>query len=297
MELTDIVGFLQELARDAGSIMMAKRGSPIQSFRKSDKSFVTEVDLAISAMVIARVKAFAPHWGLLTEETCKGKFLLAEEGLIVDELDGTNGYLHGQSGFTFQCAYYRRRELLVAVIFDPLTDHLLFGIKGQGVHLVHQDTTTRVPAPIDKEWRNLRFAHHRQYMTNTIRKMYASMGIPQQNIIQTGGIGSKCLDFVLGRVDVVVALNRRVAPWDWAPGKVILEELGYSFTHLTGAPVVLFDEPSDLAFGFLVCPPAHQPKFLTELTWITKKVLSSHSFRQIGVRNLIHDRIRGNLSA
>ena len=277
--------------------MMAKRGDSIQIFQKKDQSLVTEVDLAISRLVTSRVAAFAPHWGLITEETCQGNCPQHEVGLIVDELDGTNGYVNGMCGFTFQCAYHIGNTILVSLIFDPLYDQLVYAIKDQGVWMEHHGKREAVNPIGPKDWRSLRFAHHRLYMTNTIRKMYAKMGISKENIIPTGGIGSKVIDFMTGKVDVIIALNRNVKPWDWAPGKLILEEAGYVFSHLTGAPVSLFSNSPMLEFGYLVCPQEHWNRFLQELSWITERVLPDHLLLKIFREKLIPSGIRGNLSA
>lgn len=297
MEAKEIVVFLCQLARDAGAIMMSKRGSTLQIFVKKDSSLVTEVDLAISKMVVERVGQFAPHWGLMTEETCVGKCEEHDVGLIVDELDGTNGYATGLGGFTFQCAFHTGGRIMAAVIYDPLEDVLVYSIKGQGVWVEQHNTTTKVTPSINKHWDTLRFAHHRRYMTGTIRKMYARMGVAKQNIIPTGGIGSKIIDFALGKVDVIVALNRNIQPWDWAPGKLILEELGYSCSHLTGAPLRLFSSSNELEFGYLICPESHWNRFLGELSWITEKVLPNHILLTIFREKLIPVGMRGNLSA
>lgn len=297
MEAKEIVVFLRQLARDAGAIMMARRGNPLQMFRKKDSSLVTEVDLAISKMVVERVGQFAPHWGLMTEETCLGTCEEHEVGLIVDELDGTNGYASGLGGFTFQCAFHSGGRIMVSVIYDPLEDVLVYAIKGQGVWVEQQGDKTKVSPSVSRNWDTLRFAHHRRYMTGTIRKMYARMGVAKQQIIPTGGIGSKIIDFALGKVDVIIALNRNIQPWDWAPGKLILEELGYACSHLTGAPLRLFSQSNELEFGYLVCPIGHWNQFLRELSWITEKVLPNHILLTIFREKLIPVGLRGNLSA
>ncbi len=297
MELSDIVVFLKALAHDAGSIMMARRGKVLDIFRKPDRSIVTEVDLAISKMVQERVAAFAPHWGLITEETCQGHCPEQEIGLIVDELDGTHGYVQGRGGFTFQCAFHLGSNLLVAMIHDPLANRYVWAVRGQGVWLEDQGQVQAVQPLQKREWRSLRFANHRHYMTDTLRKMYAMMGVRPDNIIPTGGIGSKVIDFVMGKVDVLVALNRNVKPWDWAPGMLVMEELGYAFSHLTGTPVHLFAEPSVLDFGYIACPKEHWNRFLRELSWITERVVPDHRLLRIFREELIPAGIRGNFSA
>ncbi|MDX2247907.1 MAG: inositol monophosphatase family protein [Bacteroidia bacterium] len=265
--------FLKDVARQAGHIMMDFWEEEVAVFQKPDRTIVTSVDLEISQMVCRRILDSYPESALLTEET-SGKLLYPKRtGFIVDELDGTYSYSIKRPGFTFQCAYYEDFDQLnIGLIFDPLHDLMVYSLRGQGVWLERRGEVEKLPGVNEKPWLQLRFGHHRTYMTQTHRKMYSLMGVRSENIIPTGSIGSKSIDFALGQIDAIVALNRAVSPWDWAPGKAILEELGYRFIHITGEDVQLRYPGNFRGFGYLVCPPGHLEKFRRELDWIVRKV-------------------------
>ncbi|MCB0853274.1 MAG: hypothetical protein KDD63_13710, partial [Bacteroidetes bacterium] len=125
-----------------------------------------------------------------------------------------------------------------------------------------------------KEWDDLRYGHHRIFMSDTHKLMYDKMGVSEDQIVSTGSIGSKVIDLIKGQFEVLIALNRKVAAWDWAPGKVIIEELGYCLYHLTGEEVKLTDprEENIHTFGYLACPREHLPRFQEELRWISDKL-------------------------
>ena len=271
--MQDILAFLQTLARDAGKLMLAQWGASIQVFEKPDCTIVTEVDLKISELVCARIKRHFPDAGLLTEETSGKLPYPSRTGFIVDELDGTFSYAQRRPGFTFQCAYYNQfGKLQLGLIYDPLRDLMLFAQRGHGAYLVENGKTRTVSRPPQRSWFDLRYGHHRTYMTQTHRKMYAILGAKPENIIPTGSIGSKSIDIVLGKVDTIIALNRKIATWDWAPGKVILQELGYCLRHLTGEKVELHNALDRETFGYLVCPRPHLDRLQQELQWITDKI-------------------------
>ncbi|MEZ4827332.1 MAG: inositol monophosphatase family protein [Bacteroidia bacterium] len=267
------LNFLKDLARKAGQIMLDNWNREVQVFQKPDHTIVTSVDLEISRFVCARILDVYPESALLTEET-SGKLLYPKRtGFIVDELDGTYSYSIRRPGFTFQCAYFENfDELKIGLIYDPLRDLMVWSVKDVGVWIEQNGQSEKLPQLEEKPWLQLRFGHHRTYMTQTHRKMYSLMGVRQENIIPTGSIGSKTLDFALGKIDVIIALNRLVSPWDWAPGKAILEEMGYRFLHLTGEEVQVNYPGGFNGFGYLVCPPGHVEKFQRELYWIIRKV-------------------------
>ena len=267
--------FLEKLARDAGKLMMDHWQKEVDVFQKADDTIVTEVDLQISEMVCDRITKAYPQSAILTEETHKHLYFPKETGFIVDELDGTYSFVNGRSGFNFQCAYYENYgELSLGLIYDPLRDIVLCGVKGKGVTITEKGVTKAILPFSEVEWDHLKYGHHRMFQSRTHKKMYEKLGVSDDRIIATGSIGSKVIEVAQGNVDVLIALNRNIAAWDWAPGKVILEELGFCLYHLTGEEVALTDPriKRKRTFGYLACPVTHLDKFQSELRWIGEKL-------------------------
>ena len=100
--------FLENLARDAGKLMMDYWQKDVDVYQKADQTIVTEVDLQISKIVCDRISKAYPESALLTEETHKDLYFPKETGFIIDELDCTFSFANGRSGFNFQCAYYEK---------------------------------------------------------------------------------------------------------------------------------------------------------------------------------------------
>ncbi|RMG63874.1 MAG: inositol monophosphatase family protein [Bacteroidetes bacterium] len=263
--------FLQDLARKAGDIMLARRQHRIARFTKADGTWVSEVDLAISQMVCRAVAQFDKGCGLLTEETYDASRPLGSRGFVIDELDGTRSYLLGRTGYTFQAAWYAEGgQLQIGLIYDPVRDLMLYSVRGQGVAVQSGQHLSRVAPPPYRPWNQLRYAHHRDLMTTTQQQMYRRLRVPAQRIVETGCVGSKVIDFAFGKVDALVALNRFIGPWDWAPGKVILEELGYRLSHVDGSPLALV-HTSDSSYGYVVAPPAHHEQLIHGLRWVQQR--------------------------
>ncbi|MDX1909622.1 MAG: inositol monophosphatase family protein [Bacteroidia bacterium] len=263
---------MQEMAREAGKLMRQGWGRDLRVYQKADQTVVTEVDLAISRLVCEAVQAEWPGYGLLTEETAATNTLYLPKGFIVDELDGTFAYVNRRPGSTFQCAYYEHDQVLIGLIYDPIRDLMLYAEAGMGVYMQTGAHVSRLEPRTPAPWSQLRFAHHRTYMTDTYRRVYASLGVQADNIIPTGSIGSKSLDFALDKVDCLVSLHRHIGAWDWAPGKVILEELGYAVSHLAGGALDIRASAFDQGFGYLVCPAPYKPRLEQSLSWLTDKL-------------------------
>lgn len=270
--MQNMLSFLQDLARGAGRIMLDYLGRPVPIYTKADGTVVTGVDLEVSTWVCKQVRRYDANLSLLTEET-QGQHIQGERGLIIDELDGTNSYLKRKSGFAFQAAYYENYgEIKLALIFDPQRNLMIYAIKGQGVYLHALEKTLQIAPPPLRRWQYLRFAHHRRYMPTTFQRIYDGLGVGKEQIVATGCISNKVIAFVLGEVDALIGLNRFIPAWDWAPGQLMLTELGYELTHLGGQPLRFSDEPGKTPFGYLVAPQQHIARLQKELSWVQRKV-------------------------
>lgn len=273
-ETGELLVFLKKMARTAGQIMLKRWQAPMDIQMKANGTPVSSVDLEISEYLQESVRVEWPELGLWSEESGPLQAPYPARGLIVDELDGTYSYINKRPGFTFQAAYFDQfDQLKLGLIYDPVRDMMLYGVKGEGVYLETGSHVSLVRPPRHKSWDQLKFAHHRQFFTETYQRMYGELGVPPERIVPTGSIGSKSIDFALGKVDAMVALNRNIPAWDWAPGKVILEELGYKLLHLNRQAIDLGSHRYGDPFGYIVCPSEHLGQMQEGLNWIYTRLI------------------------
>ncbi|WNJ17480.1 inositol monophosphatase family protein [Pontibacter sp. G13] len=271
--MRDKLTFIQSLALQAGRIMRSHWGRSVQIYRKQDRTVVTEVDLEISRMVQEQVQTHFPNHDLISEETWECRGPKGAQGFIVDELDGTNSFVKGRKGFVFQCAVYELRDVLVmGLVYDPLEDLMVFAKRGAGCWIKRGNQVMPLESRSGKPWEMLNYAHHRNHAFPTYHQLYQRLNVEADRIISTGNVGAKAIEFARGSVDVLIGLNRNIPVWDWAPGKVILEELGYSLSYLNGHPLQIHVPNPNPFFGYLVCPKDHRKRFVQELGWISNRM-------------------------
>ena len=74
----------------AGAVAVAMFRAGVKSWSKENDSPVTEADMAVDAMLRARLSALAPEYGWLSEETVDEPSRLQRRRVwIVDPIDGT----------------------------------------------------------------------------------------------------------------------------------------------------------------------------------------------------------------
>ncbi len=131
-ELEDWLETCEAAARAGGRELIDWRGR-FTTREKGVTDFVTDADLASQAAVQRVIAKRFPDHSFLGEESV-GVVQPAADQLIwvVDPLDGTTNYVHGYPHYAVSVALARGRELLVGVVYDPVTNQCFSAAAGQG---------------------------------------------------------------------------------------------------------------------------------------------------------------------
>lgn len=251
--MNEYLEFAKELAQEAGRIMKKYFiAEEIGLEIKSDQTPVTAADKEINELVINKVKQRFPDHGIMGEEDSYG---LGRDNLwIVDPLDGTHNFARRIPLFAFSMALVMHGKLKIGVVYDPITDKLLWAEAGQGAYENERklDLTIR-PIPetlVISSWvvggiENSIF--HDKGVHGKVADLYARHG----NIEETDFPIAYALAIVgSGSLDGVISTIR--TPWDVAAGSLIAQEAGAKVTDLFGNSVVRWDKDAN---GILVSTP------------------------------------------
>jgi len=138
-ELKSIVHALLNIAvkaaRRAGEVIVRSlnRLESLTVTSKGRNDFVSEVDRAAEAEIIAIIRKHYPNHAFLAEES--GTSGEGETVWIIDPLDGTTNFLHGFPTFAVSIACQQRGRLEHAVVYDPMRQELFTSTRGNGSHL------------------------------------------------------------------------------------------------------------------------------------------------------------------
>jgi len=129
--------FIEEIAREAGSLAVAGRASLDESAvrtKASESDLVTEVDKAVERLIREAVSKRWPDHGFLGEEG-------GEEGQgsefrwVVDPIDGTTNFVHEHPFHCVSVALQRNGESVAAAVYAPRLDEMFTAFKGEGSFL------------------------------------------------------------------------------------------------------------------------------------------------------------------
>ncbi|MDD4616175.1 MAG: inositol monophosphatase family protein [Alphaproteobacteria bacterium] len=105
----------------------------LQVSRKGPADFVSNADFTAQKIIREELSKARPDFGFIMEEKdgeadTSGK----PELWIVDPLDGTTNFLHGLCHWAISIAAERNRELIAALVFDPIKNEAFWAEKGTG---------------------------------------------------------------------------------------------------------------------------------------------------------------------
>ncbi|MGI5379277.1 inositol monophosphatase family protein [Streptomyces sp. CA-251387] len=150
---------------------------------------------------------------------------------IIDPVDGTRQFVHGDDGFCTLVALAQRGVLLASWTYAPARDQLATAIRGQGAFLDGERLHSGSPEP----GRDLEIAtSHPDYTTDEQKR--ALLGLWTDGVAPRacGSAGLEYLAVARGELDAT-AFSWEAA-WDHAAGVLLVEEAGGAHLTRTGEP-------------------------------------------------------------
>jgi len=145
MQLT--LSYIENLARQAGSILRNGYSKEHEVSYKGVIDLVTEIDHQSEAFLLGEVQKDFPTHHILSEES--GVIQGSDEHIwYIDPLDGTVNYAHNIPIFSVSIAYAYRGKLALGAVYDPMRDEMFLAERGKGATLngkrIHPSSTVEL---------------------------------------------------------------------------------------------------------------------------------------------------------
>ncbi|WP_174564443.1 inositol monophosphatase family protein [Nocardia inohanensis] len=224
----------QAAAIGAGLMTTGERGA-VQ--RKSDRDFVTDLDLRIEGAVRSHLEKETPDIGFLGEEE-HGTHPALDSGeaiWVLDPIDGTSNFIHGLPLSAISLALVEKRSPTVGVIIAPFLGLDYHATTGLGAFANGRPMTCARPSSLSESI--VAFGDY-AVGTDADRKNRRRVALTAALAASTERVrmfGSAALDLAWvaeGRIDACVILSNK--PWDTSAGVLIARESGALVTDSRG---------------------------------------------------------------
>src|SRR5271157_2679408 len=221
-----------------GATVFTKESAPGKA---SSYNLVSEADLEAERAIVAVIRKAFPDHAVLGEELYGGdsasSALLASEHLwIVDPIDGTSNFVHGIPHFGVSVAYYHRGEPACGVIGNPVRDDWFIAQRGKGALHNGEQVWVASNRRLDEVLIGFGYYYERGVMMEAT--FDAVTDLLRRNIHGVRRMGAATLDLALvGLGSFGAFFEYKLAPWDFAAGRLFVEEAGGKVTTCLGEPV------------------------------------------------------------
>ncbi|WP_141431327.1 inositol monophosphatase family protein [Bacillus sp. 03113] len=245
--------YAKKWIREAGEEIKKSFSKTLHIQTKSNRNdLVTEIDKETEQFFIKKIKEHFPTHKILGEEGF-GDEVHDLSGIvwIVDPIDGTMNFIHQQRNFAISIGIYEEGVGKIGLIYDVVHNELYHAIKGYGAYMNDQAFSPLEEVKLSEAIISL----NATWVTEN-RRIDSNILAPLVKEARgTRSFGSAALELAYiaaGRLDAYITM--RLSPWDFAAGKILVEELGGVVTTLKGEPLNLLSQNSI----FISKPGLHQ---------------------------------------
>jgi len=228
------VAVAEELAREAGLLVMKFHGSKLEVERKAGDEPVTVADRQASELIVGGLaRAFLDDVIISEENADDLRRLRAERVWYIDPIDGTKDFIRGEDGFCVMIGLCLDHRPGLGVIYQPVHDRLFAAARGAGTWLAGQDAAPlRGVVSGVTELPDVRLVASRSHRGSSIDQVKSALGI--SNELNIGSVGLKLGTIALGERDLYVNPSSKTSSWDTCAPEALLVEAGGRVSDIQG---------------------------------------------------------------
>jgi myo-inositol-1(or 4)-monophosphatase len=212
---------------------------------KGPKDLVSQADLAAQEAIRECILNSFPDHDFLSEEDAadrkaNGQPAISERNSeyrwVVDPLDGTTNYIHHLPGYAVSIALQKGSEIVLGVVYDPLSKESFVAERGKGATLNGKPLKTSGCTAIEKALVAVSFSPHVHRNSPEIKR-FVEILLASQSVRRMGSAALNLCYVAAGRLDAYFATS--ISIWDVAAGLLIAEEAGGFTSALDGLAINL----------------------------------------------------------
>lgn len=232
-----MVRFARELALQAGGILKKGFHQRISIEYKGRINPVTNIDLQSERLITRAIAKKYPTHTILAEEGANSR---GSAGVrwVIDPLDGTVNFAHGFPVYCVSIGIEMDGELLGGAVFDPERDEMFWAIRGAGAYLNKKKITVTSESRLERCLMATGFAYDIGTAKRNNLGLFARVARKVQGVRRPGSAAIDLCWLAAGRLDGFWEL--KLAPWDTAAAKVVVEEAGGMTSRVDGRPHSIF---------------------------------------------------------
>ncbi len=235
-------------ALEAGNLQRHKMGRISKIDYKSAFNIVTDVDKACEETILEILKAEFPDDGILAEEGGSNPNSTSNRRWLIDPLDGTTNYTHGYPFFCVSIGLEEDGNMILGVVFNPVSDELFWAELGHGAFLNDEPLRVSTVDSLEESLLATGFPPDSDVMVHNNMREFNSLTDLSHGVRRDGSAALDLCFVAAGRIDAF--WEWKLKPWDIGAGSLIVTEAGGRVTDLR-------DGRLDMTTGHILASNGH----------------------------------------
>ncbi len=227
IEMEHMLEFAEDLAVKAGNLIKRLRGEKLEFNYKCGTELVTSADIKSDELIRKEISSHYPDIPIYSEESHKGENDFYGPLWIVDPIDGTVNYAHGQFNVSISIAFAFNGELKLGVVYCPFLDEKFSALVGHGAYLNGDRIYCNQMEDLNKSVIATGFPYDRAKrpaLIDNVRKIL-------DNCQDIRRLASAAIDMCWVACGRLEGYFETVSLWDMAAGFVIAKEAGAAISN------------------------------------------------------------------
>ena len=216
-----------------GEMIKARMNEEIEvEFKTGHSDLVTSLDREVETYLVNKIRELYPSHNILGEENI-GNFESADPNLwMIDPIDGTSNFVNRKKDFGVCMAFCKEGKGVFGIIYNVVDGKLFYAKKGEGAFF----NGTRLEAlnqssRLENELIAVNIPWKDKSVLSNWRPLFR-LGRAARGVREYGASVIDLTDIAMGYLGGLAQFH--IQPWDYAAGRIILEELGCVFSDLKG---------------------------------------------------------------
>ena len=211
----------------------------LQVMTKGPANFVTAADIRTQNTIYDELSYAKPDWSFIMEESKPIRGSNPNSKFIIDPIDGTTNFMHGNPNFAISIAAEIDNKLEAALIYSPITDEMFIAERGKGAFLNDKRIRVASRKKLSESILITGIPHLGRGDINLFLREMKTL-IPEVAGIRRSGSAALDLAWVAaGRYDAF--WERGLASWDIAAGILMIKEAGGYAQGINGKDSDMWD--------------------------------------------------------
>ncbi len=236
MNLDSYLNTAKDAALESGKLLKENFGKDLTPLFKSSHDIGLETDKKSEEIILGIIGRSFPDHNIYSEETgasSKG----SEYTWYVDPLDGTNNFFAGIAYFSVSISLKFRDELLIGIVYNPVTNQMYEASKGNGAFLNNKAISPSSMIELNKSVLSFVKGHY-TYEDDNLRARSEELEREIESSVRRKlSMWAPALDWCLaasGNIDGIVSFESELE--DQYAGTLIALEAGMNVSDFKGNP-------------------------------------------------------------